>query len=397
MTYFTLPSPSQFPRTLIDLCGMNKASFDQESFDKPYMALLGWSDSNLKAVEGEATPRRVIPSESQISTLLGLQIFKISNNLLPGNGYGDDHGLREFGIALKSVADTGFNWKGLLNSTNGATLNSLVDRLFDCAVTWDDRNLAELMLQAGANPNQLLWDDDCESCISALSHSLAHENHDLVELLLVSGSVYDQTSLKTAIIAGEFGISDRMLRSNPSLDLDCNYLDEIKRSEDPSLRHLKLDTATLLGVVCLDIGSRECDCGEARFCSSNDHRAECLRYKGISSLRYILRQHVAVSLKTMILASFRADIIALRLLMAYGGQVHGFNRHGFSCLHAACLSEHLQYGTFLCLLCSGAVVNIPLTHHDFGLRESPFHFLLSRRAWKSGTKNAKSFELSVYF
>ncbi|KAG8163991.1 hypothetical protein KVR01_005909 [Diaporthe batatas] len=376
---FSLPRPSQFPRTwAVELFGMEKSLFRPENIDISYMALLGWSDNDIKAVEREATSLRVIPSVSRISILLGLQIFQISNKLSPLADEGYDSDSLEFGIALKHLANTGFNWRGLLSSTNGATSKSVVEQTFHSAVVQNARGLAEMMLQAGADPNRLVYDDDCEMSVSALNYSIAQGNQDIADLLLVSGAVCDQTSLKNAIIAGEFKMSDRMLRSDQSLDLDFNYINELKGFP---LRQLKLDTATLPGLVCLDLTSRECDCDSEELLSMDNHRTQCSRY---SSLRYLLGKNVAVSLETMILASFCADITALRLLMAYGGQLHGFNRHGFSCLHAACLSANLRYNIISLILYSGATVNIPQTHRKFGICQSPFHSLLSRQACGNG-------------
>lgn len=100
---------------------------------------------------------------------------------------------------------------------------------------------------------------------------------------------------------------------------------------------------------------------------------------GIKKLRYILERRAAITLDTMILASFRADATTLQLLMQHGGETRGTNRFGFSCLAAATLREDLQSDVFDVLLHSDATIDIPQTNQEVGPQASPIHWLCSRQ------------------
>lgn len=110
-----------------------------------------------------------------------------------------------------------------------------------------------------------------------------------------------------------------------------------------------------------------------------NQRVECEADDGIACLGYLLQQGAAITLDTMILASFSADVAILRFLAQEGGEVCGLNCFGSSCLAAASLRKKLQYDAFDLLLRSGATINIPQTNHALGFLASPFHCLCLRQ------------------
>ena len=332
--------------------------------DRSDMAMSGWLESD-RTIVMEPLPLPGEPSEPQIVTLLGLDLFKISNKLSTGDVHYANQ-LVKLGDTFKFMARTSSSWEGLLKAGTGSTSRSLIEQLFEISITGHDLSLVKLMLRFGADPNQQIYDRFLGTCVSALDYSLGRRKSDIADLLLNSGAVYCQTSLKHVIFAGDFATADHMLESDWSLHLDFNYLDDLDQHTISSLSHIKLETANLLGLVCLDIiGFQYCDCDVVMTGTTNVHAPGCKRYDIIVSLKYLLGKGAAITLDTMILASFGANVTTLKFLTQCGGNVRGFNCFGFSCLDAACLRKDLQYGVVSLLLYSGATMHSAFRHRPF--------------------------------
>lgn len=399
LTRFDLPKPAELPAALIDFCDIPKTLFGMAPRKRYYTALFGSSKKD-EIVEEEAEEiseekseeeseedvklhREV--SESQIAALLGLHAFEISNNLSTGRYGYDPFRLYIFGDSLKHVAQASSSWKEILTAGSGATSRALIEKLFGFSIMAQDRTLAELMLQIGADPNQQIFDSDLQidgsdlasgMCVSALDYAIRRTSNSIANLLLDSGAVYGQTSLKQAIMARDLDTADRILKFDQSLDMDFNYLDSIDQHTISFLGHLKLEKATLLGLVCLDVCSLDCRCDESQGPSNESHSSRCPRYTSITSLEFLIRAGATINLDTMILASFNADVATIRFLMQHGGKVDGFNLFGFSCLDAASLRNVLQYDILSLLLAAGATTNVFQAHHVSDSRESLLNRLL---------------------
>lgn len=372
------PTPSQLPVVLINPFRVQKPRLGVGQLDEPCLiSELSESEQNVRR---DAASHGNSPCDPQIVTDLGLLIFHISNKLSTGNSHDDKTQLSRLGDTLKTVAMSSSRWKGLLKAGQGATSKSLIEQLFGFSITGEDKTLAEMMLQIGADPNQRIHDENGEICVSALNFTIRHRYDDLSNLLLDSGAAYGQTSLKHAILAGDFHTADRLLQSDPSLDLNFNYVNDPGLSMKSRFGTLKLETVNLLGLVCHYYTGTGCFCDrdEATLSTSQNHEIGCPMNESITRLEYLLNKRAAINLDTMILASFSVDVITLEFLSQHGGDVCGFNRFGFSCLAAASIRMQLQYDVFDLLLRSGAYIDIPRTHHAFGSQESPFHFLCSR-------------------
>lgn len=364
----------RFPVTFNDLRTVQTSAFDVDQLDSPSMTVWQRSESD-QSVRNEAVSLGEHPCDPRIVTHLGALVFQMSNNLLTNlNDY-------DFLVqTLKTVAMSSSSWKNIILAGRGPTSRSLIDQLFEYAINRLDETLAKMMLQIGADPNQRILNQRSPGFqirAPALDFALQwkSDGNDIVNLLLDSGAVYGQTSLRHAILSGNFNIADRMLQSDASLDVNFNYLDCLDTPIISMLKDLNLETATLLGLMCLRSSSYSCGCDKA----TNNHTSECIWGNiGISHLKYLLRRGAVINLDTMILASF-GDVFILRFLIQQGGNVIGFNHFGFSCLDAASLRSDLQYEVFDLLLCSGAPINIPRTHHAFGSQASPFHYLCLRQ------------------
>lgn len=371
---FDLPKPSEFPN-LIDFHGTGIARFDRVRPREPYIALLGGSEKD-QIVKEEVKFYRGELSASQITTLFGLHAFKVSHNLSTGPSGYDMKRLFRLGNTLKHVAQTSSSWKRILTAGAGAMWRPLIEKLFEFSIISRDRTLAELMLQLGADAYQQIFDWRLGMRVSALNYSIGPISNPITNLLLESGAVYGQISFKHAIMAEDLCTADRILKFNQSLDVDFNYLDSIDQRTSSFLGQLKLEKATLLGLVCLGVCNWSCYCDASTLSSSGSHSPDCLRYTSITSLEFLIRRGATIDLDTMIMASFNADVVTLRFLMQHGGKVDGLNLFGFSCLDAASLRDKLQYGISSILLSSGATINIPRAHHAFGSRASPLHHLI---------------------
>lgn len=372
---FDIPKPSEFPTTLVNVFGIPKIHFGDERLDKPYIALLGCSE-NDQTVEGEVESHGRELSMSQIATLLGLHVFEISNNLSTSSDNYDMKHLSTLGNTLKRVAKISSSWKRILTAGAGATSRALIEKLFSFSIIDLDETLAELMLQIGADPNQQIFKSDLGIHVSALDHTIGRFSNSVTNILLESGAVYTQTSLKHAIMNRNLDIAERILKFDQSLDVDFNYLDSIDEDTISLLGELKLEKATLLGLVCLNVCTVYCFCRASVPSSNESHSSYCQRYSSIASLEFLIREGATISLDTMILASFNADVSTLRFLMQHGGKVEGFNLFGFSCLDAASLRNTLHHEIFSLLLPSVDTTDIPRTHQVFDSRASLLHRLL---------------------
>lgn len=358
------------PVTLDDLRTVQTSAFDADQLDRPSMTVWQRSESD-QPIRKEAVSLGEHPRDSRIVTLLGALVFQMSNKLLISlNDY-------DFLVqTLKTVAMSSSSWKDIITAGRGPTSRSLIDQLFEYAIKRPDETLAKMMLQIGADPNQNFL-HGVQFCAPALNFTIQQRYDDLSNLLLDSGAVYGQTSLRHAILSGDLSIADRMLQSDPSLDVNFNYIDDLDALTISKLTYLNLETINLLGLVCLRFSRWwTCGCDKATLPATNNHASECMSCNvDITELKYLLRRGAVITLDTMILASFGAGVFTLRFLMQQGGSVHGFNYFGFSCLDAASLRSKLQYEVFDLLLRSGAPINIPRTHHAFGYQASPFHYL----------------------
>jgi ankyrin repeat protein len=314
--------------------------------------------------------------EPQIVPLLGVQAFQISNKLSTGKIR--DEQLSKLGSMIKTGARANSSWDVLLRAGAGATSRSLIEQVFEYSIKKHDTDLVDLMLRVGADPNQKIYDSALEAYFSALDFALLHQLTGISNLLLDSGAVYNQMSLKNAIIQTEFNIADRMLESDPSLDLHFNYVDNLDEPTMPGLRYIQVESATILGLVCLQASYWDCHCGKETL-STDNYEIQRPSSTIIASMEYLLRRKVVITLDTMILASFGADLVALRILLQHGGIVSGFNRYGLSCLEAAAIRRDSKYDIFSLLLSSGATTHIPRTHPAFGSRPSPAHCLFMRQ------------------
>lgn len=378
---FKSPTTSEFAvtSTLLTQFHVQSTSYGVKQLESPYVTL-------SECPEGDHIVRRNCLSrgknhcEPQIISDLSLLTFPVSNKLSTGNSDDDKTLLSKLGDTLKTMAMSSSTWKGLFTAAGGPTSKSLIEQVFDFSITEEDVILAEMMLQVGADPNQKIWDRDLGRCISALDFAARSQSDGIINLLLNSGAVCTQLALKYVILAEDFNTTDRLLQSDPSLDLNFNYLDDLDPDTISHLGHLKLETATLLGLVCLHTSvSFYCNCDERILWVTRSHMDGCRMKRGIASLRYLLRRGAEITLDTMILASFSVDVVTLQVLWKHSGNVCGFNRFGFSCLAAASLRVELQYEVFDLLLCLGATIDISQSHCAFGSQASPFHYLCLRQ------------------
>lgn len=380
---------SQFPVILI-----NQSKVLRPPSDQAHPTLPEQSESD-QTTWRDAVSRGGAPCdpEPQIFTDLGLLIFQISNKMSNGSSYDDRKLLSKLGNTLKTVALTSSSWKGLLTAGGGPTSMSLIEQLFHFSITVKDVTLAKLMLQIGADPNQQIWDNGLEICVSALDFAVKSRSDTILDVLLNASAEISQRSLNYAIRSRNFDTADRLLRSDPYLDPNFNYLDDLEEYQILQLQPLKLETVNLLGLVCLVYMDLHCICDD-KSSTAMEHEHRCPRSKSLNSLRYLLKRQAVITLDTMILASFSADIIALRLLIQCGGNVCGVNKFGFSCLGGASLMMELRYDLFDLLLRSGATVNIPQNHNTFGFQASPLHRLVVRRLPRYGIINHELLRIS---
>lgn len=372
-------TPSNFPVILI-----NSFKLLEPRSEQAHVTTSERSESD-STIQRDAVFHGVSPCdpEPQIVTDLGLLIFQISNKMSRGNSYDDRKLLSKLGNTLKTVALTSSSWKGLLTAGGGPTSMSLIEQLFHFSITVGDVTLAKLMLQVGADPNQQIWHNGLGICVSALDFAVRSRSDSTVELLLNAGADIGQRSLEYAIISNSLNTADRLLRSDPSLDLNFNYLNDLEHLTS-RLQPLKFETVNLLGLVCLGYMDSHCICDD-RSSAAMEHEIRCPRIQTLNGLTYLLEHQAVITLDTMILASFSGDIITLQFLIQCGGNVRGVNKFGFSCLDGAILSMKWRYDLFELLLRSGATVNVPQNHNTFGSHASPLHRLLLYRLPKYET------------
>lgn len=366
--------PSQFPVILISQFKVLRPPSDQAHITMPEQSesdQTTWRDTFSRG-GGPCDP------EPQIVTDLGLLIFQISNKMSKGNSYDDRKLLSKLGNTLKTVALTSSSWKGLLTAGGGPTSMSLIEQLFHFSITVGDVTLAKLMLQIGADPNQQIWDNGLGKCVSALDFAITSRSNTIIDVLLNASADFSQRSLNYAVISGDFNTADRLLRSDPYLDLNFNYLDDLEAHQISQIHPLKFETVTLLGLVCLDNMGSHCFC-DRNSSAAKEHGVRCPTHKSFSSLSYLLEHRAVITLDTMILASFSADIIILQFLIHCGGNVCGVNKFAFSCLDGASLRKELRYSLFDLLLRSRATINIPRKQDTLGSQASPLHRLLLRQ------------------
>lgn len=378
LTEVNLPTAFRSPVVLNDLSRVGMQSLGVEELKTPPMTLRQRPESH-QVVNNEADSLEDHPCDPEIFTLLTGLIFQISNKLSTDD-IDDGRCLPIFVHTLKTAAMSTSKWTDILTAGGGPTSRSLTDQLLEYSITMGDITLMEMSLQVGADPNHQIYQDYDGMCFPALEVALKRKRNRIASLLLDSGASYDKMSLKRAIIAGNIEIADRMLQSDSSLDVNFNYLEALDQYTQDELRHLKLETVTLLGLVCFHtVEDGRCDCNEASRSAASSHAVGCPMNSTIASLEYLLRQRAAITLDTMILASFSVDAVTLQFLIRHGGVVCGLNRLGFTCLAGASLSDFLQYDVFDLLLRSGATVNIPRFHHSFRSLASPFHYLCAHR------------------
>lgn len=364
---------SQFPTIFNEYLLMQQPSFGIGPHERPYIATSKGPESDQNVLSELGTP--YIP---QIITDLGLLIFQISNKLPTSSSLDYQESLFDLVQTLKGIAISSSGWKELLQAGGGSTSRSLIEELFNFSITENDTTLAEMVLQIGADPNQQICSGNPGERVSALDYAIRSRFNGLANLLLDSGAIIDdQNGLKHAILAGDFNTADRMLQSNSSLDVNFNYLNNSDLPVISHLGHLKFETVTLLGLVCLHHARRLCCC-EAMFFATNNHATDCPMNNVIPSLKYLLRRRAKITLDTMIAASFSVDIFSLTFLVQQGGNVCGFNHFGFSCLAAACLRDFVQESIIILLLRSGAPITPPQTHPRRFFQASLCHCLCTR-------------------
>lgn len=365
---------AKFPIILIDQFKLLEPRSDQA-----HVTTSERSESD-STIQRDAVSHGVNPCdpEPQIVTDLGLLIFQLSNKMSKSDIFDDRKLLSKLGNTLKTVAMTSSSWKGLLTAGGGPTSMSLIEQLFHFSITARDETLAKLMLQIGADPNQQIWDNGLGICVSAIEFALKSRSYTIVLPLLNAGAELSRRSLFHAIMSRSFGITKFLLRSDPHLDLNFNYLDDPEAHQISKLEPLKLETVNLLGLVCLLDEGSHCSCGQ-NSSPAKEHENRCPIYESLSILRYLLERRAVITLDTMILASFSADITTLQFLIQRGGNLCGVNKFGFSCLDGASLRKEMRYDVFDLLLRSGATVNIPQNHNTFGSQVSPLHRLALRR------------------
>lgn len=369
-----------FPSTLINQLGVPTPSVEFMQTGQAHVTLSEWPENDHN-IERNAASHEGNLNFPQIFTDLGLLIFQLSNRLSTGNSYDDKKQLSDLSDTLKTIALSSSSWKNLLIASRGPSSMSLIEKLFNFSITEGDVTLTDMMLRIGADPNQQVWDNRSQKFVSALEFSIRSRSIGIINLLLNSGAAYGQRTLAHAVVAGDFDTADRLLRSDPCLDLDFNYLDDLESYVTLSLQPLELETVTTLGLVCLEHLGHRCFCqvGENTvFAFTGGHQIGCRVGGCVDSLGFLLEHRATMTLDTMILASFTVDITALQFLIQNGGNVCGLNKFGFSCLSAAILRVKLQYDVFSQLLFSGATMDIPATHHAFGFQASPLHRLLLR-------------------
>lgn len=371
---FNPPAPSQFPVILIDHFKVLKPFSDLAHITTSEPS---GSDQTIR-MDAFSGGGSTYDRELKIFTDLGRLIFQISNKLSKGDSHDDKIILSKLGNTLKYVALTSSSWKGLLTAGGGPTSMSLIEQLFRFSITNRDVTLATMMLQIGADPNQEVLDESLGEYISALDFAMKSCSGSITELLLNAGAGFGQRSLKSAIISKSFDTADRLLRSDPYLDLNFDYLDDLEEYRISQLQALNFETVTLMGLVCLEYMGSSCFC-DGNDSAAKEHSSQCRMNASLTILRYLLNRRAAITLDTMILASFSANIINLRFLIQHGGNVCGVNKFGFSCLDGASLMMDLQYDLFNLLLRSGATVNIPQNHNTFGSQASPLHRLVVRQ------------------
>lgn len=370
---------SKFPVILI-----NQFKSLERRSGQARVTISGRSESDL-TIQRDAVSHGVsrCETEPQIITDLGLLIFQISNKLSKGNRHNDKKLLSKLGNRLKTMALTSLSWQGLLTAGEGPTSWSLIEQLFHFSITVGDVTLARMMIQIGADPDQQVWVKDLGVCVSALEFAVRSRSTNIVNLLLNSGAAHSQRSLAYAIIAGDFDTADRLLQSDPRLDINFNYLDDLEAHSITEVRPLKFETVTLLGLVCLEHRCSRClFCRNDRthtFYGNEEYDNGCRVRKCIVSLGYLLRHRAVVTIDTMILASFTVNVVALQFLMQRGGNVCGVNKFGFSCLDGACLRDVLCYDLVHLLLHSWATTNTPRTYYASSSQDSPLPRLLLHR------------------
>lgn len=357
--------PSHFPVILINRFKVLRPLSDQAHItmsEQSESDQITWRDAGSRGGDP-------CDPEPKIVTDLGLLIFQISNKMSKGNSYDDRKLLSKLGNTLKTVALTSSSWKGLLTAGGGPTSMSLIEQLFHFSITVGDVTLAKLMLQVGADPNQQIWHNDLGICVSALDFAVKSGPDTIIEVLLNASADFSQRSLNYAIMSSNFDTADRLLQSDPYLDLNFNYLDDLGAHQISQLHPLKFETVTLLGLVCLDYMASHCFCG-GNISAAKEHGVQCPVFKSVSSLGYLLDHRAVITLDTMILASFKADITSLQFLIQRGGNACGVNKFGFSCMDGASLRSEMRYDLFDLLLRSGATIN------TLGSQVSPLHRLV---------------------
>ncbi|KAJ0124324.1 hypothetical protein J7T55_005662 [Diaporthe amygdali] len=347
-----------------------RAKFEQELYSR-YVTMPEWPE-DVWTAEMQAVTKEAL-YDAQLFSIL---VFQISNNLM----YNAIHGksklrsdTRLLGHELKSIVSFRSIWESLLKAGEEVTLRALIEKLFSFSIIRNDADLAVLLLQSGADPNQRIVCEDNPEGLSALDYALRWQRDGLINLLLDSGAVFGQESLRLAIINGHIHTADRMLQSDPSLDLDFNHLGDPNKS---NRRYPEVDSISVLGTVCIHPSLWDnCRC---RKTATMNHDDNCPMSKSIGILKYLIRKGVTITLETMILASSCVDLITLDLLLQHGGNVSGLNRFGSSCLAAAFLRDKLDVDIVKLLISRGATINIPPIHASYGIQESPLHSLCSR-------------------
>lgn len=248
--HHSVVTEAHFPVIFNDLFGAKKPHLGVSRLETPKNTFSECENSDQVA-ELEPVPHRSPPSDPQVLTDLGLLVFQISNKLSIGSIV--DYQSRLFSLRdiLKIVAKTTSKWESLLTAGGEATSRSLIEQLFELSINKNDKTLAEMMLRIGADPNQQMFNADLETRYSAIELAVTRKYHGIIDTLLNAGAVCGQMALNYAVIEGDFNTATQILESNPSLDVNFNYLDDLDAETRSRFQPVRLKTVSLLGLVCL--------------------------------------------------------------------------------------------------------------------------------------------------
>lgn len=280
LIYVKPPPLAQLPVTLTDPFKIQTPALSVGQLDERNGALSQWP-TDYQTLGMDAVSRGGATDDPQIVTELGRLICQMSNKLSTGIRVStgmrvDNHILvARLAAEIKILAESTSSWKCLLAGGRGPTSKSLIEQLFEFSITNKDITLAKMMLEIGADPNQEIG----YRC-SALDFAVTEQSKGLIDLLVNSGAVYGQMSLKHAVFVEDFDLADRMLHSDSSLDLNFNYINE-KDMASPYLGFLEVETLDLVGFVCTLFAGVYYYHDEAILSANEERKIHVLRHREV--------------------------------------------------------------------------------------------------------------------